>query len=157
MAFIASQMPASWRYPFAGFLGRTFGKMATHMRASLTFNLSHLFDWSPDHIESVATRTFHNFGLTLFDFFFSQGITLEIEERPRLEELRKKHGGVMFLTFHMGNWELGARTMRDWGWPVTAVYQPYQNKRFKKMIGRPASRGRRKRSASTGRCGRDVG
>ena len=52
----------------------------------------------------------------------------------KLEKLREQHPGILVLTFHMGHWELGARTMKQWGWPVTAVYQPYQNKSFKKSI-----------------------
>ena len=40
----------------------------------------------------------------------------------------------MILTFHVGHWELGARTLSEWGWPVTAVYQEYQSRSFQKLI-----------------------
>ena len=41
----------------------------------------------------------------------------------------------------MGNWEMGAQVMRDWGWPISAVYQPYQNKKFKELIQKRRARG----------------
>ena len=59
---------------------------------------------------------------------------MSVPDRKKLEKAREKNKGVLVLTFHMGHWELGARTMSQWGWPVTAVYQPYKNKKFKEVI-----------------------
>lgn len=127
-------IPMVIRLPLVSFLGFLFGRVARTMRWSLVQNLRDILDLDPRGATKAADAVFRNFALTLHDFFNPDGITLEIPERGRLDEVRRKHGGVLVLTFHLGHWELGARAMQQWGWPVTAVYQPYRNKRFKKLI-----------------------
>jgi lauroyl/myristoyl acyltransferase len=140
-AFIASCLPRSWRYPFAGFLGRTVGTLSPNMRDALRLNLNHLFKLSKSELDQNTKAIFYNFGLTLYDFFFPEGLTIDVPDKEKLTQLREKHGGILVLTFHMGHWELGARTMQQWGWPVTAVYQPYQNKKFKQVIEKRRAQG----------------
>jgi KDO2-lipid IV(A) lauroyltransferase len=104
------------------------------MREALIQNLQDILDYDPALAAAAADESFRNFAITLHDFFNPNGVVLDVPDRAALEEVRKRHGGVLMLTFHLGHWELGARTMQQWGWPVTAVYQPYKNPRFKKLI-----------------------
>ncbi len=127
-------LPIPIRLPLISLLGFLFGRAAKKMRLALIGNLRDILDYDQPLAEKTADRVFRNFALTLHDFFNPNGIVLEVPDRDKLEALRKTHGGVLFLTFHLGHWELGARTMQQWGWPVTAVYQPYRNARFKRLI-----------------------
>lgn len=115
-------------------LGALFGHAAPGMRAPLVENLRRILGMTEKEAQTTASSVFSNFALTLHDFFIPDDVTIEVPNRERLERARREHGGVLTLTFHLGNWELGARTMQTWGWPVTAVYQPYTNPKFKKLI-----------------------
>lgn len=127
-------IPMAIRLPLISFLGSLFGRAATNMRGALIRNLKDILDYDDAKAASIADEAFGNFAVTLHDFFNPEGITLDVPDRERLEEVRRTHGGMLVLTFHLGHWELGARTMQQWGWPVTAVYQPYTNLRFAKLI-----------------------
>jgi KDO2-lipid IV(A) lauroyltransferase len=115
-------------------LGSIFGRLAPGMRAPLMENLRVILGMSEREAQKTAGEVFKNFALTLHDFFIPDQVTIDVPNRERLERARREHGGVLTLTFHLGNWELGARTMQTWGWPVTAVYQPYTNPKFKQLI-----------------------
>jgi lauroyl/myristoyl acyltransferase len=134
MAWSVGKLPKKTQRSVAQALGYLFGQIASTYRQSVTYNLEHLFTYSKFDIEKFTNRIFRNFGLTLYDFFFPGNVTVNVPERKKLENIVNQKKGVMVLTFHMGHWELGARVMSEWGWPVTAVYQPYQNERFKRVI-----------------------
>jgi KDO2-lipid IV(A) lauroyltransferase len=131
---IVRLIPLPIRLPLISLLGFLFGRAAKNMREPLIQNLQEILDLDRPRAETAADAVFRNFALTLHDFFNPDGLVLEVPDREKLEKVRREHGGILVLTFHLGNWELGARTMQQWGWPVTAVYQPYRNKRFKKLI-----------------------
>jgi lauroyl/myristoyl acyltransferase len=131
---LVNLLPGPLRYRFVRFIGWVYSRYPHAQKKALETNLSQLLGLKGAELARATTETFKNFTVTLYDFFTPNGIKVEVPERAKLEELRKKHPGVMFLTFHMGHWELGARVMRQWGWPVTAVYQPYRNKKFKQVI-----------------------
>jgi lauroyl/myristoyl acyltransferase len=133
-AALLAPIPVSLRLKLVSAMGFMFGRSATKMRAALEINLRRLLGIEGAKLTRLSDEIFRNFALTLHDFFFPEGLTIRVPHRDKLEALRKKHNGILLLTFHMGHWELGARTMQEWGWPVSAVYQPYRNKRFKKVI-----------------------
>jgi KDO2-lipid IV(A) lauroyltransferase len=78
---------------------------------------------------------FRNFGLTLADFL-SDGLPAEVtvEGREKAEGARARGKGLLFLTAHIGNWELGGKVLAQWGWDVTAVYKPYQTESMQDFI-----------------------
>lgn len=139
-AFV-SVFPGPLQDVLARLFGLFYGRFATTQRKAQEENIRQLLNPSPSEINRIVDETFQNFALTLRDFFLPEGVSIEIPDRDKLEQWRKDHGGVLLLTFHMGHWELGARTMSDWGWPVTAVYQPYQNKQFKRVIEKRRAKG----------------
>lgn len=120
-----------WLTARAGFL---FGRLSPHMRRPLIANLRDVLGMKQGEVERIADEVFRNFALTLHDFFIPEGVTIEVPDRNGLEQARQLGKGILTLTFHLGHWELGARTMQTWGWPVTAVYQPYRNRKFKELI-----------------------
>lgn len=132
--FIVRFLPPRLRYYFVRRLADISAFFIPGLKKGLRTNLAHLLYLEGKELEHMTDEALRNFATTLHDFFFPQSLNVEVQEKNMLEALRKKHGGILLLTFHMGHWELGARVMRSWGWPVTAVYQPYKNKRLKKII-----------------------
>lgn len=127
-------IPYSIRLRLISSLGTLYGVIPHSQRRAVQYNLKKLFGFPPQKINSTTRLVFKNFALTLHDFFEPHNIQFSAPDKSRLESIRTQYGGVMLITFHFGNWELGAHQMNKWGWPVTAVYQPYRSKRFKKLI-----------------------
>jgi len=134
LARLVRPLPKSVRNKTAQSLGLLYGALPHQQKRALNLNLRRLMSLEGNSLKKINRAVFKNFALTLKDFFFPEDFDIQVPEKSRVEKLREKFGGVMILTFHMGNWEGGARMMRSWGWPVSAVYQPYENKHFKKTI-----------------------
>lgn len=134
LSYFVQWWPQNIRVLLARKLGILFKLFAWQMDLALDKNLKNLFPHLGPHRFILRFKIFANFGETLLDFFFPNDIQVEVPDREKLEKIRAAHKGLLVLTFHMGHWELGARTMKNWGWPVSAVYQPYRNKQFKRVI-----------------------
>lgn len=131
---ICERLPVRLRYKLARLCGWVFGLVPGNMRTAYEENVNLLLPSLTPKLSALVTEVFKNFAVTLCDFFIQNDLQIEVPERSKLEDLRKQKKGVLMLTFHMGHWELGARVMQQWGWDVTAVYQPYRNKAFKRLI-----------------------
>ena len=99
-------------------------------RESIKANLRNVFtDWPEEKISECARANFMQFGKFIADFFYisklnSRNITkfVEIENKAYVDELvaqRKK--GVIAVTAHLGNWELGGITVALVGYSISAV------------------------------------
>lgn len=134
LSWCFGMLPRRARYPLISALGQVFGLFAWNMRSALDENLNLFFVGDRKRQRPSTWKVFSNFAIALGDFFLPDDVIVHVPQRKKLEKLREQHPGILVLTFHLGHWELGARTMKQWGWPVTAVYQPYRNKRLKKSI-----------------------
>lgn len=134
LSSICEHLPTSWSLGVARALGSVMGYFDHGMKRALQKNIHALLHSEAAAVDHISAIIFRNFAITLHDFFFPAGLHMEVPEREKLEQLRREGKGIMLLTFHMGHWELGARVMSEWGWPVTAVYQPYTNKKLKDVI-----------------------
>ena len=83
---------------------------------------------SERELRLMARRTFQHFGKYLVDFFrFSQLSEDEIRrlvviEHPEyIEEADRAGKGVIVVTAHLGNWELGGAVMATMGHPLNVV------------------------------------
>jgi KDO2-lipid IV(A) lauroyltransferase len=106
-------------------------------RRAVLANLTRLNLWSGQRFK--VDLVFENFGQTLADFLTQRPVSIRVEGREKAEEARRQGRGVIFLTSHLGNWELGGRILADWEWPVTAVYRPYQSPTMQNFIQRRRS------------------
>jgi KDO2-lipid IV(A) lauroyltransferase len=79
-------------------------------------------------------EVFENFAITLSDFLSQAPVEVAVEGKEKAEAARARGLGAIFLTSHLGHWELGGRILADWGWPVTAVYKPYSSARMQDFI-----------------------
>lgn len=84
---------------------------------------------SPRALRALARENFLNFAKYLVDFFHFLHLSRERADRlvdlgsaPQvLDELRAHGKGVIILSAHLGNWELGASGLAKHGYPLNAV------------------------------------
>lgn len=125
-------LPRRPRYAAAAALGRAVSRMFPEKRAAVERNLAVINAWAGTRFR--AERVFENFGMTLSDFLGRPPERIAVEGREKAEAARRAGRGAIFLTSHLGNWELGGRILAEWGWPVTAVFQPYRSPTMQRYI-----------------------
>ncbi len=92
---------------------------------------------SPRALHSLARENFLNFAKYLVDFFHFLRLEQERVNRliefghvPALLDGLRAHGrGVIFLSAHLGNWELGAAALAMQGYPIHAVALQHPNQK----------------------------
>lgn len=94
-----------------------------------------------EQIEGVARKTFQYFGKYLVDFFRFARLTPEelrrwvrIEHREYVDEAAAAGRGVILVTAHVGNWELGGAVMVALGYDVHAVVLPERLERLDRLF-----------------------
>ncbi|HNX81259.1 MAG TPA: lysophospholipid acyltransferase family protein [Candidatus Omnitrophota bacterium] len=106
-------------------------------RAAVMGNLRVIFpDKSRRELRRIRRDMVHNFAKYLVDFFrFSSIDKTYVEKNIKLENLHyfddalKEGTGVIVLTAHLGNWELGGVVLALLGYPFWAVALPHKDKR----------------------------
>ncbi len=129
---LTAVLPEGPRYGWAAGLGRGVSRLFPTKRIAVQKNLDHINAFCGTRFN--VDRVFENFGITLADFLGSTKVDIRVEGRERAEAARARGHGTIILTTHLGNWELGGRVLSDWGWPVTAVFQPYRSKGMQNFI-----------------------
>lgn len=124
----------SARYRVVRWIGRFASCILRKRRHAVFNNLQVVLQNQPALWERKTTEVFENFALTLCDFLNPKDITYEVTGSEHLEALRGSRQGVLFVTFHLGHWELGAKILCEKGWLMTAVYQPYMSHLFQRVI-----------------------
>ncbi|MFN2351980.1 MAG: lysophospholipid acyltransferase family protein [Kiritimatiellia bacterium] len=97
----------------------------------------------------MCRRNFENFGKYLVDFFrFARfqpdqiGQLVQIENMEALEQARAHNKGVILVTAHFGNWELGGAVLTTLGYELSAVFQPERARSVNRLFQqRRAGRG----------------
>jgi KDO2-lipid IV(A) lauroyltransferase len=105
-------------------------------RKALNANLAHVLQSNDARfVDSVARRTFRNFGKYVIDFIHFPVMTAdEVRGRLRFDEWDALNAatasgrGIVIATLHFGNWDLGAAALATFGYPVNAIAEtfPYQ-------------------------------
>ncbi|MPZ99785.1 MAG: hypothetical protein GEU80_10710 [Dehalococcoidia bacterium] len=87
-----------------------------------------------------ARRSFANYAVYLVDFLRFMGTSPEelnarvhFHEWDRVEEQRRGNG-IVFVTMHFGNWDLGAAALAMYGVPVAAVADTFPNQRVNDLV-----------------------
>jgi KDO2-lipid IV(A) lauroyltransferase len=98
-------------------------------RKALNANLAHVLQSNDaKFVDSVARRSFRNFGKYVIDFVHFPMITreevksrLRFDQWDELNEAANSGRGVIIATIHFGNWDLGAAALAAYGYPVHAI------------------------------------
>lgn len=135
--FLAVKAPLEVCYGAAIFLADMYYFLWRKERRTVIENLKTVFnDPSENHdLEKMARNIFRNFAKYLVEFFRFSRIGPEyLEKCTRMEGLSyvdeslKRRKGVIVLSVHMGNWELGAFMLSMAGYPTNAVVLTHGNK-----------------------------
>jgi KDO2-lipid IV(A) lauroyltransferase len=113
-------------------LARFVSRLFPTKRQAVKENLDIIAAWGGRR--ASVGRVFANFGQTLGDFLSRRHVEVRTLGRVHVENARAAGRGAIVLTSHLGNWELGGRVLQEWGWPATAVFQPYRSGRMQKFI-----------------------
>lgn len=134
--FIALNLPIKVSYLIAVLISDLRYIFAYEDRKNVTANLKAIFpDKSDQEIRSIRIRTFRNFAKYLVDFFrfpnldisyIKNNVTLQNENY--LKEAIASGRGVIVITAHLGNWELGGATMGILGYSLWVVALTHKNK-----------------------------
>jgi KDO2-lipid IV(A) lauroyltransferase len=108
------------------------------------FNLRIAFpDWTDKQRRRVLFAEFRNLGRMLADFAHFPHFNRDNIERliiydgfENYDEARKKGRGIIFLTAHFGNWELGSFAHGVYGYPCNFVVRKMDNPLIDEMINR---------------------
>ena len=103
-------------------------------RKALNANLAHVLRSNDArYVDSVARRSFRNFGKFVIDFIHYPLVTreevrrrLRFDEQGAMEEVLKSERGVIVPTLHFGNWDLGAAAMATLGHPIHAIADTFR-------------------------------
>lgn len=83
-------------------------------------------------------RVFVNFMRSFADFLSSKNPhlrpPLSLEKEDLFRKTMAQGKGLVLVTAHLGQWELGAHVLDAWGIPATGIYQPYQNSAWNDFI-----------------------
>ncbi len=91
---------------------------------------------SAQEIRRIRLEVFRNFAKYLVDFFRFQKLdaryierNIRLENRHYLDEALSKGKGVIVLSAHLGNWELGGAVLGVLGYPFYAIALPHKDKK----------------------------
>jgi KDO2-lipid IV(A) lauroyltransferase len=100
-----------------------------------------------DVIRSYAREVFRNFAKYLVDFFrFEKIDRLYVEKNVKviggenIKEALSKGKGVILLSAHIGNWELGGAVMSLIGYPISGVVLPHGDRKINEFFTRQRRR-----------------
>lgn len=140
--FIALSLPLKAAYGLAVFFSDLHYLFAKSDREAVGDNLKAIFPQkSKRQINEIKISMFRNFAKYLVDFFRFSRLDIEyikknikVENRGYLDEALSKEKGVITITAHLGNWELGGVVISLLGYPFSAVALPHKDKRVNKFF-----------------------
>lgn len=139
--FFTKHLPVSFIYFFALCLAELNYWILRRQRQNVEQNIRKIFPRQDRKVKRITRRLFRNYARYLVDyarFFYlnteqlNDTITsLEGEEYFRQAVDRGK--GILLLTAHLGNWELGSLFFSHLGMPVNVVTLPDEDKHVHKI------------------------
>jgi lauroyl/myristoyl acyltransferase len=135
--FLALSLPIRLVYFLAVCLADLHYFLAFRDRRFVKANLKVIFPQKSDkELRKISRKVFRNFAKYLADFFRFEKLDRKfIDQNVKLENLHyfdqalAKGKGVVVLTAHLGNWELGGVVIAQLGYPFWAVALPHKTKK----------------------------
>ncbi|MFA5286891.1 MAG: lysophospholipid acyltransferase family protein [Candidatus Omnitrophota bacterium] len=133
---LSLNLPLRAGYAVAIFLSNLRYALAFKDRRIITENLKTIFPEKNDaEISAIRLRVFHNFAKYLIDFFRFKKLNIDyinknirILNRNYINEGLKLGKGVIIVTAHLGNWELGGVVVSMTGDNLSTVALPHKSK-----------------------------
>ncbi|MFA5089463.1 MAG: lysophospholipid acyltransferase family protein [Candidatus Omnitrophota bacterium] len=140
--FIALSLPLKLAYWVAVIIADVHYCLSRKDRQTITENLLVIFPDKPwDEIKKIRINVFRNFAKYLVDFFRFSLLDSEyikkyikVYNTHYIDEALAKGRGIVLLTAHLGNWELGGVIIALLGYPFWAVVLPHKHKYVDKFF-----------------------
>ncbi len=137
-------LPAAAADRLAVGIARLVFALRVPARARLEENLARLLAGEPGApFDAVAREAFDNFARNFVDFLRlghappgALAGAVEVHGAEHLEAARNSGRGVILLSAHLGNWELGAAWLAAGGTPVHLVARPHGSPRVERFYAR---------------------
>jgi len=144
---IACALPLSFVYRLAVLLSDIKYLLSQADRRAVRENLCVICGNRSD-LDAMTREVFRNFAKYLVDFFRMPRFTrafleehVEFENLQYLQEALARKQGVIIMTAHIGNWELGGLTLGRMGYPLTAVALPHKEQALDEFFNRQRAEG----------------
>ncbi len=136
--FISLRVSLKRAYQIAQILGKAYSFFSFRDKTALCTNLAVIFPHrSKKEISSIAEGVFMNFCKYLVDFFRLPLVdddyikkNIKIEGIEYLDDSLKQGRGVILVSAHLGNWELGGSILAKLGYNVSAVALSHRHKKI---------------------------
>jgi len=146
LSFLSRAMPEKLAYWWGLRIADGFYYFNRRGREAVQSNIRRIFEArcavpAEGALQGLARKTFQYFGKYLVDFFRYGRLTPEqmrrkitIEHPEYLEQAMAMGKGVIGVSAHFGNWELGGAVMSALGHSVSAVEMPQQMEKLNRMF-----------------------
>lgn len=142
--FIALSLPLKIAYKIAIFISDLRYLVAWEDKRVVRENLKAIFPQKTDkEIKRMRLAMFRNFAKYLVDFFCFTKLDKEwIEKKIKMKNIRyldealAEGKGVIILSAHIGNWELGGAALSLLGYKLWAVVLPHQHRKVDLFFNR---------------------
>ena len=135
--WVSQQLPPAVAFRWGDFIADVQWRCSRRHRAAVQANLS-VATGTPQPWHSRLTReVFRNFSRYLIEFFTIHQVAHPLVACQGLEHVRSAHQrgrGVILLSAHLGNWEVGGILLQRMGFPVTAVVLPHEDPRMDRLF-----------------------
>lgn len=142
--WIASKLPRRTWLNFCGSLGRLAFRLAAQSRELAIRHLTMIYgkEKSPDEIRAMAKKVFEMLGRNASDVirsFHQKDIAhyreyIKVTGREIAEEAMARGKGLVFITAHIGSFELLAVEVSAWGFKPYIVGEPLKDPRLDEMV-----------------------
>jgi len=149
--FLAMSLPITLSYSVAVFMANIYYFCSRKDRMSLIGNIDIVLGKSHPDNESrrIARAVFGNFAKYLVDFFRFQRIDkryidkyVKIDGLENIKDALARGKGVICLSAHIGNWELGGTILPFTGYPISAVVLTHKHKKINDFFRRQRMTGK---------------
>ena len=140
---LARSLPRRLTYGAAAFLSDVAWLLLREQRANAIDNMAHVLGLDRDdpEVRRKARASFRNYGYYVADFLMLPSLDLkEMESRFRFEgwehidEALAAGKGVIFISAHVGNWDLAAAVLARRGYPVSVVAETFRPKKLNDLV-----------------------
>jgi len=150
--FIANVFPLKVTYGVACLIADIYYMIAADDRAAVVKNLRVIMGDSvvdDRTLRRMSREVFVNFAKYLADFFRFSKIDdryikkfVKLEGFDNIDQAHASGGGVILLSAHLGNWELGGFVLSLTKYPLNAVVLTHKNKRINDFFTKQRSLGK---------------
>lgn len=137
---LARAAPVRVSYAVATFLGLLTFYVWVGGRRRCIRNMTYVAGGDEAEARRLARRSFSNYAIYLVDFLRFTAVTAEevrdrvvFDEWERLEAQRAGNG-IVFVTMHFGNWDLGAAAVAEHGIPISVIADTFGDPRLNELV-----------------------